>query len=200
MKAAIVETPGTFTLRDLPDPACPDDGVVIRVRATTICPSDLKRSQKLDLPQPPPFVLGHELAGTIAAVGKNVKGWRIGERVGVAPRIYCGRCAPCRAGHTNLCRHNTALIRFRGRICIHASLPADESALSVDANKVHYEEWTITGSSSFKQRQYVESLDLIRHRVINPDTMIGSHLPLAEIARGVDQINRRVVLKVALGP
>jgi L-iditol 2-dehydrogenase len=346
MKAAVVEVPGRFTVRDVADPVCPPDGVILRVHATTLCPTDLKRSLNPNLPQPPPIILGHELAGTIAEAGKNVTGWKAGDRVGLAPRISCGRCPPCVAGHTNLCKHNTAigwhragsfaeyivvpggvpmdvlvrlpadlpfesaalaeplacalnsvevagvtkgddvvilgmgcqgvmqaqlarhfgartvlgvmrsakrieivrrcataldeliisseqspmdavnkytdgegasvvfvsassgealqlakqLVRWRGRICVHASIPSGEETLPVDANKLHYREWTVTGSSSFKQRQYVQSLELIRQRVISADGMIGARLPLAEIEHGVALMKQRAVLKVAINP
>jgi L-iditol 2-dehydrogenase len=92
------------------------------------------------------------------------------------------------------------LVRWRGRICVHASIPSGEETLPVDANKLHYQEWSLTGSSSFKQRQYVRSLDLIRAGVISAEDMIGARMPLAEIEHGVALMKQREVLKVALNP
>jgi L-iditol 2-dehydrogenase len=92
------------------------------------------------------------------------------------------------------------LVRWRGRICVHASLPDGEETQSVDFNKLHYQESTITGSSSFKQRQYVQSIELIRKGVIDAHAMIGARLPLAEIERGLAMMTQREVLKVALQP
>src|ERR1043166_8434578 len=92
MKAAVVEAPGKFTFRDMPDPICPEDGVVLRVGAATICSSDLKRSMRTDLAQPRPYILGEEVAGTVAAVGGKVSQWKVGDRVAFASRLYCGRC------------------------------------------------------------------------------------------------------------
>ena len=78
-------------LVDLPDPGCPDDGVVVRVGATGVCRSDWHAWAGHD-PVPLPHVPGHELAGTVAAVGSRVTRWREGDRVTVPFVAGCGRC------------------------------------------------------------------------------------------------------------
>src|SRR5687767_6114368 len=84
-------------LVDLPAPDCPDDGVLVAVRATGVCRSDWHAWQGHD-PVPLPHVPGHEFAGVVAAVGPRVTTRRIGERV-TAPFVCgCGRCAYCREG------------------------------------------------------------------------------------------------------
>ena len=52
-----------------------------------------------------PAVLGHEMSGTIAAIGDGVSGWSVGERVTVMPLAPCGDCPACRAGHSHVCHH-----------------------------------------------------------------------------------------------
>lgn len=99
---------GPLTLRTVADPTPPHDGVVIRVAATGICRSDWHGWQGHD---PDiltfPHVPGHEFAGTIAAVGREVDGWQVGDRV-TAPFVCgCGRCTPCLRGDQQVCLHQT---------------------------------------------------------------------------------------------
>ncbi|MCW2793610.1 MAG: alcohol dehydrogenase [Nocardioides sp.] len=90
------------TLVDIPAPDCPDDGVVIEVHATGVCRSDWHAWQGHD-PVALPQVPGHEFAGVIAAVGRDVTARRVGERV-TAPFVCgCGRCEWCAAGEAQVC-------------------------------------------------------------------------------------------------
>ena len=94
------------TLGELPDPSCPDGGVLIRVEATGVCRSDWHAWRGHD-PVPLPIVPGHEFAGTIAAVGAGVTRWRVGDRVTVPFACGCGQCEVCRAGDTHVCPRQT---------------------------------------------------------------------------------------------
>src|SRR5690606_4955241 len=57
----------------------------------------------------PPIIMGHEAAGTIAAVGPNAGQWNIGDRVTFDSTVYCGQCAYCRDGRVNLCNERRVL-------------------------------------------------------------------------------------------
>jgi alcohol dehydrogenase len=104
MRAAVFhEYGGPLSVEELPDPAPPDDGVVLEVGATGICRSDWHAWMGHDPDVTPPHVPGHELAGTVVAVGRDVRGARVGERVTVPFCLGCGRCEPCRAGETQIC-------------------------------------------------------------------------------------------------
>jgi len=87
----------------VPDPAPPPDGVVIEVGATGICRSDWHAWQGHDPGVALPHVPGHELAGTVVAAGPDVQRVAAGDRVTVPFCLGCGRCAPCRAGETQVC-------------------------------------------------------------------------------------------------
>jgi D-arabinose 1-dehydrogenase-like Zn-dependent alcohol dehydrogenase len=89
-----------------PDPDCPHDGVVVRVGATGVCRSDWHAWMGHD-PVPLPHVPGHELAGTVAAVGAGVHRWAVGDRVTVPFVCGCGVCDYCRAGDTQVCPDQT---------------------------------------------------------------------------------------------
>lgn len=91
---------------DVPSPDCPDGGVVVDVRATGVCRSDWhawKGHDRVELPH----IGGHELVGTIAAVGSFVGRWRVGERVTTPFVCGCGACEVCQAGEAQVCPNQT---------------------------------------------------------------------------------------------
>jgi propanol-preferring alcohol dehydrogenase len=109
MKAAVLRELGHQPLIDeIPTPIPAPDEVLIKVVACGVCHSDLHlASGEWDLLKPItkiPLVLGHEITGTIAAVGEGVSGFESGDRVGV-PWLHdtCGECEFCRSGRENLC-------------------------------------------------------------------------------------------------
>jgi alcohol dehydrogenase len=87
------------------DPTPTRHGVVIKVEATGVCRSDWHGWMGHDSDIELPHIPGHELAGTIAAVGADVQNWRIGDRVTVPFIAACGHCSECHAGHQQVC-HN----------------------------------------------------------------------------------------------
>lgn len=104
MKAALyTEFQGPVTIEDLPDPAPEPDGVVVNVEATGLCRSDWHGWMGHDPDIVLPHVPGHELAGTIVAVGSDVQRWHIGDRVTVPFVAGCGECEQCRGGNEQVC-------------------------------------------------------------------------------------------------
>jgi alcohol dehydrogenase len=104
MRAAVFrEFGGPLAIEEVPDPAPPADGVVVAVGATGICRSDWHAWMGHDPDVSPPHVPGHELAGTVVAVGSDVSGNWEGARVTVPFCLGCGRCPPCMAGETQIC-------------------------------------------------------------------------------------------------
>ncbi len=108
MRAVVVERFGQQPeVRTVPLPACPADGVVVRVAATGVCRSDWHGWQGHDDGITLPHVPGHELAGTIAAVGPGVGAWAVGDPVTVPFVCACGTCDACRAGEHQVCERQT---------------------------------------------------------------------------------------------
>lgn len=91
------------TIQSVPDPAPGRDGVVLRVMAAGLCRSDWHGWMGHDPDIVLPHVPGHELAGVVAATGKNVKNWREGDRVTVPFVGGCGRCPQCVSGNHQVC-------------------------------------------------------------------------------------------------
>jgi len=104
MRAAIFEEFGKpLSIQNLPDPTPTDTGVVIEVKANGICRSDWHGWMGHDPDIHLPHVPGHELAGVIAAVGKNVDRWKVGERVTLPFVCGCGSCPQCLSGNQQVC-------------------------------------------------------------------------------------------------
>ena len=104
MRAAIFEEfRQPLTIRHVPDPVVSDDGVVIQVKANGICRSDWHGWMGHDSDIRLPHVPGHELAGMIAQVGKQVRRWKLGDRVTVPFAVGCGACPQCLSGNQHIC-------------------------------------------------------------------------------------------------
>lgn len=107
MRAVRYETVGgPLLVQDVAEPECPIDGALIAVQATGVCRSDWHAWRGHD-PVPLPMIPGHEFAGVVHAIGAEVRGFAIGDRV-TAPFVNaCGRCATCTSGQGQVCPNQT---------------------------------------------------------------------------------------------
>jgi D-arabinose 1-dehydrogenase-like Zn-dependent alcohol dehydrogenase len=108
VNALVLDRPGppdAFHWRAVSDPEPKGSEVVVDVRASGVCHHDVLARQGAFARTTWPAVLGHEVAGTVRAVGPAVSALREGDRVVVATIWSCGDCAECRGGHDQLCRH-----------------------------------------------------------------------------------------------
>jgi alcohol dehydrogenase len=104
MRAVMVHELGRLpVVEQVPDPECPDDGVVVAVEATGLCRSDwhgwVGHEPGIVLPHVP----GHELAGTVVEAGPEVSGWSAGDRVTTPFVLACGTCRSCHRGDQQVC-------------------------------------------------------------------------------------------------
>ncbi len=105
MKAQVFYGPGDLRYEDLPIPEPGPGEVLLRIEAALTCGTDVKtlrRGHPVMIPRVP-TVFGHELAGTVVAVGAGVTQVRVGDRAVAANSAPCGACPPCRRGQANLC-------------------------------------------------------------------------------------------------
>ena len=106
MKAAMFEAyRGPLTVRDVPDPACPPDGVILKVEACGVCRSDHHGWSGADPDVALPHVPGHEFAGVVVEVGANCHRFSKGNRVTAPFILACGDCADCRGGEPTVCNY-----------------------------------------------------------------------------------------------
>ncbi len=106
MKAVCYEAfQGPLRLIEVPDPEPKDNGVVVRVEASGLCLSDWHGWMGHDPDIVLPHVPGHELAGTVVEVGKEVKNWSPGDEVTVPFVGGCGNCVYCNEGDPQVCDH-----------------------------------------------------------------------------------------------
>lgn len=116
MRAAVMEAVRKpLVVKDVADPSCPSNGVIIRSEAEGVCRSDWHAWSGdwawIGLVPPMPLVMGHEFCGVIEEVGKEVKGFKKGQRVLVPFSQGDGICEYCRSGHSNVCA-NAAIPGF----------------------------------------------------------------------------------------
>ena len=108
MRAVSIVTPGKIEIIELPDPTPSSTEVVVEVAAVGICGTDLHIFEGEFAPTFP-IVPGHEMTGTIVAIGKDVTEVKIGDPVAIDPSVHCGECFYCRRARGNLCENWNAL-------------------------------------------------------------------------------------------
>lgn len=104
MRAAVVHAPRQLTIEDVPDPVPRPGDVIIAVHANGLCGSDLHLYDGEWSTVSYPVIPGHEFAGEVVAVGRDVGDGLIGRRFAVDPTLGCGACDHCLAGRRNVCR------------------------------------------------------------------------------------------------
>lgn len=111
MKAAVVYGKNEIRIAEVPRPRPGKGEVVVKVRASGVCATDVKILGGAGTPAELPAILGHEVAGTVAELGAGAgeTGLHVGQRVAVYPIAACGECLYCRRGRNSLCLHEHGL-------------------------------------------------------------------------------------------
>ncbi|MBA3957041.1 MAG: L-threonine 3-dehydrogenase [Parachlamydiaceae bacterium] len=130
MKALVKKfaKPGLW-MEDVPVPTYGDNDVLIKVRKSSICGTDVhiyKWDAWAQKTVPVPLVVGHEFMGEIAAVGRNVKGLKIGTRVCGEGHLVCNHCSNCRKGFKHLCMNTIGVgVKSQGSFAEYIAIPED---------------------------------------------------------------------------
>ncbi|PHM23395.1 alcohol dehydrogenase GroES-like protein [Xenorhabdus ehlersii] len=115
-------------MTDVPMPELGHNDVMIKIRKTAICGTDVHIYNWDDWSQktiPIPMVVGHEYVGEVVAIGQEVKGFKIGDRVSGEGHITCGYCRNCRGGRTHLCCNTTGVgVNREGAFAEYLVIPA----------------------------------------------------------------------------
>jgi 2-desacetyl-2-hydroxyethyl bacteriochlorophyllide A dehydrogenase len=104
MRALVLEDYDKFIFKDIPVPKIAnDDDVLVKVKAASVCGSDVHGMSGSTGRRLPPIIMGHEASGQIVEVGSGVKKLNAGDRVVFNSTLFCGRCDYCQHGMVNLC-------------------------------------------------------------------------------------------------
>jgi threonine 3-dehydrogenase len=128
--AKIERKPGLWMI-DAPEPEYGPNDLLIKIKITAICGTDVhiyswdKWSQATI---PVPMITGHEFVGTVAALGSEVSGFKVGDRVTGEGHLTCGHCRNCRAGKRHLCRNTEGVgVNRTGCFAEYLVIPADNA-------------------------------------------------------------------------
>ncbi|MDR0519846.1 MAG: alcohol dehydrogenase catalytic domain-containing protein [Clostridiales Family XIII bacterium] len=127
MKAARLYGKGDLRVVDVPVPDVEEGGMLLRVRAATVCGTDLRMfaNGSAGIDEEHPLTLCHEFSGTIEKLGKGVSGYEAGQRVSVAPNIGCGICGMCVSGDSHHCKELRAFgVNIDGAFAEYVGIPA----------------------------------------------------------------------------
>jgi len=129
MKALVKLKPEVgLWLTDVPKPVIGPNDLLIKIKKTAVCGTDLHIYKWDDWAQrnvPVPLTVGHEFVGVVAEVGSEVAGFAVGDRVSGEGHLTCGHCRRCRAGRQHLCRNTRGLgYHVTGCFAEYLSLPA----------------------------------------------------------------------------
>ena len=146
MKAAVLHGKDELRIEDRPTPRPKAGEVLVRVKATGICGSDLPRVFG-DAAHHYPIVLGHEFAGIVEDVGPEVTKVKPGDRVAGVPLKPCFRCADCRSGLYAQCRHYSFIGSREDASWAEYVVIPEQNALPVD-DGISYEEAALVEPAS----------------------------------------------------
>ncbi len=132
MKAVVLENKGVITYQDVPTPTPSKGHLLLKVKAASICGSDVSRYAKGHRVYP--LILGHEVAGMITAVGEDVSDDLLGKHAAIIPLIPCFHCMECQRGYYSAC-HNYSFIGSRqsGGFAEYVEIPEQNALILPDA-------------------------------------------------------------------
>ncbi len=130
MACAVLHGVRDLRIEERPIPKPGPDEVLVRIARVGVCGSDVHyytRGRIGDYVVRAPMILGHESAGTVVSVGREVKGFAEGDRVTIEPGYTCRKCFYCKSGHYNLCPDVTFMATppVDGAFCEYVAWPAD---------------------------------------------------------------------------
>ena len=120
MKAIRFMDPGVIEYSEIPQPEIRDDEVLAQIAYAGFCATDIEllTGEMIHIKNGNnkyPIIPGHEWSGTVVAVGKNVRDFKVGDRVTSDVSLGCGECENCRQGHYNLCPNREVVGSYRNR-------------------------------------------------------------------------------------
>lgn len=114
MKAVVFYGTEDMRYETVPKPIPGHGEICIKIKAVSICGSDLEEYRKSSDRSTPPLIFGHEFSGDVCELGEGALKFQVGQRVTVNPILYCGECFYCKRGLINLCNNRRSVGRTLG--------------------------------------------------------------------------------------
>jgi 2-desacetyl-2-hydroxyethyl bacteriochlorophyllide A dehydrogenase len=131
VQAVIFKSPGKISVTNVPDPVIKEDEVLISVKASGVCGTDVHIYEG-DFIGTYPIIPGHEFSGDVIEVSKNVTTVKLGDRVAVDPGVFCRKCSFCRENRQNFCENFKAYgVFFNGGFAELAAIK-EENVYKID--------------------------------------------------------------------
>ncbi len=153
MLQQVMTAPGVIQFREVPTPQPGPGEVLVKIQKIGICGSDIHVYHGEHPFTSYPVTQGHEVSGEVAALGENVTGLSLGQKVTIQPQVVCGKCWPCRHGKYNLCEELKVMGFQTTGVASHY--------FAVDAAKVT----PLPNSMSFDEGAMIEPLAVAVHAV-----------------------------------
>ena len=165
MKAAVLHGVDDLRYEDFPDPKTGEGDVLVKVKATGICGSDIPRVLA-DGAHYYPIVLGHEFSGEVIECGKGVKSLSVGDKVAGAPLVPCMKCRDCQKGDYSLCKFYTFIgSRIQGSYAEYISVP--------ERNAVKFHQ-----NTSYEQGAFFEPSTVALHGLLRVNYTGGANVAI----------------------
>ncbi len=160
MKAAVLEKIGQIKIKDVTKPVPESDEVLIKIKACGLCGTDVKL-YKGEYTARIPVILGHEFSGEVVEVGKDVKNFRVGDKIAVDPNESCGVCEYCRDSRPTFCSNLSAYGVLRD---------GGFAEYCVIGEKGTYK---IPDNLSFEESSFTEAVSCALHAIDRADIRLG---------------------------
>ncbi len=134
---------------DVPVPEIGTDEILVKTMACGICGSDLMEWYRI---KKAPLVLGHELTGIVEKTGKDVRGFKVGDRVAVTHHVPCESCHYCGSGHETVCETLRTTKFYPGGFAEYLRVPA----INVEKGTLH-----LPDEISFEEGTFIEPLGCV---------------------------------------
>jgi len=130
MKAALMYGPNDIRVESVPRPACPKDGLILKIMAVGLCGSDIRNLTTDSRKGNYPFIYGHEIVGIVDEIGEAQTKYHIGDRLFLFPGTYCMECDECISGHSENCSNE--------HVAKLAGTGGFAQYIAVSGEKIHY--------------------------------------------------------------
>lgn len=166
MKALVLEEYGKVVIQDVEKPEVTGNRILIRIKAASICGSDVHGYDGSSGRRRPPIIMGHEASGIVEKLGPLAEGFTPGDRVTFNSTEFCGKCRNCAIGKQNIC--------VNGQLFgISSESYHKEGAMAEYVTVPDYSVYKIPDKTTFEEAALAEPLSIALHAINRTDIRLG---------------------------